>query len=159
MKLRVHEPGWLLSCGMGREQANDRRVRGRRRVLRKRYAFAIGGAGQGRVTGQQPLNPGKVALAEREEHILDLDRQQTALLAQMMNRPPGRRGVVCRVTRVDVRAHGDEEIDDLGMRQEGRVVERRGAITIASVHERRIGRQQFSYCRRITASYCEEERL
>lgn len=120
-------------------------------MIRQGFPVHIGGFHQRGMPRDQPTRPHRVTASNGEQGVLDLDCQETTELSEVVNRPPGRRGVVAVVTGIDVGAVVVQQRDDLAMAEERGVMQRRRSVGVVSANERGVHRELVAYALDITA--------
>lgn len=102
---------------------------------------------------EQATCPLRVASVNGMEQILDLDRQQSTELAQIVNGPTGRRCIVTIVAGIDVGPAGAEQRDHSAVAMKSRVMESGRAVGVARARQFRVRRQEAPHALDVTSRY------
>jgi hypothetical protein len=107
--------------------------------------LGIARLGEGGQAIQEATHPPNVMFANSEKDIIDLHCQETAFLAQALNRPPRRCGAEPAVPCINVGAVLNEGFRDLSVAVQGSVVQDGCAFVVQLSGGGCIGCQHFTH--------------
>src|SRR6476660_5816433 len=95
----------------------------RRGMPGERNSVAVDGAAQRRMPSDKSRDPVRLTASNREEGVLDLDREESTVLAPVLGGPACRRRAVRRVAGVDLGTRLEEQVTDCLIAEEGSVMQ------------------------------------
>jgi hypothetical protein len=135
----------LGSRSWGLEQAGNLAIAGFSSVRGERLSMRIRRIDEWRMPCEQAARPLCIASLSGVEQVLDLDRQQSAELAQTVNGPPGRSRIEAMVARVQLGPAVTEEGDERSMPVKRRVMQRGRPLGVASTSKLGVRREEHAY--------------
>jgi hypothetical protein len=100
-------------------------------VLRERLPKSVMRSGKCGQPSQEPADPANIIFANGKDEVLDLHSQNRALLPKVLDRPSRGSGMVAAIPGIDVGAIPQQQLDNLPVAVQRRLVQSGRAFVIS----------------------------